>query len=162
MLPLPLRWVFPCAPRDLLDFCPPLLLCWCSFPPPPPEPPIIFAHWELSHGFFLPCTAGDDLLLLAVEALRNEPPPVDGVPAWPGGSNISDKSLPDPGENGESRSMSTGEPPPPPECCWRCLDDEGGKGGCWEEGGGICCSIADTLAGKVLYSGFLQNNIFVK
>ena len=33
---------------------------------------------------------------------------VGGVPE--GGSNKSERSLPDPGENGESRSMSIGDP----------------------------------------------------
>jgi len=51
-----------------------------------------------------------------------------------GGSNKSDKSEADPGENGESRSMSIGEPPSAFNLMGR---------------------TADTLAGNVVYKGCL-------
>ena len=116
----------------------------------PAEPPIILAHCELSQGF-LP--AGDCflvlLLLFAIEANVVELPAGGGVPV--GGSNRSDKSLAEPGENGESSSMSTGEPP---ECCCFCLllllppVEDGGNGG------GGCCNTAETFGGR------LENKVF--
>ena len=72
-----------------------------SDPPPLALTPTIFAHCELSDGF-----EAD-----RVNGVANADPPPTLLPAADaGGSNRSLRSLPDPGENGESRSMSIGEP----------------------------------------------------
>jgi len=79
----------------------------------------MLAHLELSEG---------------LEALAGPGP--GGVPV--GGSNKSERSDPDPGEKGESRSISTGEP----ELVFKDLLISG--------------SVAEsTFAGRELYSGFL-------
>merc|ERR1719369_2038259 len=76
---------------------------------------MIFCHALLSEGFFFLC----DLLLVLwwwcllpeFELGRVILGRDDGGGELEGGSNRSDKSDADPGENGESKSMSMGDPP---------------------------------------------------